>query len=385
MQEFFTNTIESKFIKNLLWKTPLPIYSTVIDGSYILKNNIYVYKNHIIKCVNSGLLGDDGIYQILTSYDFGQYYLLFSDRYMSNCSYYDSETHKRLGKYLRCYRDIYGIDMMPFYNCVTNEFTTNIKLYDDHISSRQNNDFKVFKIPIKLNQKYTIAIDCPSKLIISSAFLRDNNLITHIGMTNQVDLTDIAITSYNVCKSYINSRYTSPIVYEFNTTDSDENINRLFETYKDYLYLLIQVPLSNTSSVTVLEGDYTNVSTPKIFDIDSIDELSDAELNNLLISKLSLLQFNDNIIHPYVPRLIEFLLGCVITEMDDITDNFKYIRDTYISLYTANTKEAYLWDNKVRARIFNYIMKNKQIKHLDLTGLFDKDTEKLILTTGGGI
>ena len=52
-QKFFTNTIESKFIKYLLSKTPLPLYPTISDGDYMVKDCIYIYRTSIIKCKKS--------------------------------------------------------------------------------------------------------------------------------------------------------------------------------------------------------------------------------------------------------------------------------------------------------------------------------------------
>ena len=55
-QRFFTNTIQSNFIKALIYNTPIPIIGSVNDNSYILKDNIYIYQNNIIKCTNSGII-----------------------------------------------------------------------------------------------------------------------------------------------------------------------------------------------------------------------------------------------------------------------------------------------------------------------------------------
>ena len=51
--------------------------------------------------------------------------------------------------------------------------------------------------------------------------------------------------------------------------------------------------MNNSSSITVLEGDYTELRTKKQYNPEYVENLSDAQLNSLLLSKLSLLQFND--------------------------------------------------------------------------------------------
>lgn len=65
-QKFFTDTIQSNFIKSLLYNTPVPLIKTVNDDSYIIKDNIYLYKNKIIKCLKSGIVK----YPILDDYYF---------------------------------------------------------------------------------------------------------------------------------------------------------------------------------------------------------------------------------------------------------------------------------------------------------------------------
>ena len=47
-QRFFTTTLVSNFIKALIYNTPIPLIDSVNDNSYILKDNLYIYKNNII-------------------------------------------------------------------------------------------------------------------------------------------------------------------------------------------------------------------------------------------------------------------------------------------------------------------------------------------------
>lgn len=55
-QKFFTKTIESKFIKNLLSNTLLPTYKVVNSEDYLFKDSIYIYKDYVIKCTKSGYI-----------------------------------------------------------------------------------------------------------------------------------------------------------------------------------------------------------------------------------------------------------------------------------------------------------------------------------------
>ena len=70
------------------------------DNDYIIEGNIYIYKERIIKATKSGII-KSGMYKILSFYNFGEDYPNYTERYISRYSYYDSDTHEFLGKYLR--------------------------------------------------------------------------------------------------------------------------------------------------------------------------------------------------------------------------------------------------------------------------------------------
>lgn len=62
LQQFFKNTNETKFIKNILENFSLPLYKTVTDTDYIVSGQKYIYNNQIIECINSGYI--DAIYGV---------------------------------------------------------------------------------------------------------------------------------------------------------------------------------------------------------------------------------------------------------------------------------------------------------------------------------
>lgn len=78
-QKFFTNTIQSKFIKSLLKTSYLPNLDSCRDGDYLIKGKTYVYKDKIIKCIESGFLNTSKEIQEkikvydLDTYDHGNY------------------------------------------------------------------------------------------------------------------------------------------------------------------------------------------------------------------------------------------------------------------------------------------------------------------------
>ena len=169
-QKFNTDTLMSKFIKNLLEKEPIPLYDSVVDGDIIIENCLYIYKTFVIKCVKSGklavpvedrlfpsdeihpsnyLVTVDPVVSLKTSsgeYVETRYFMEdvawfkvvanytpetstdYSKTYKSTFRYYDSYTHRYLGDYLRFYKTYKGIDLMPYYNCFTGEQLNDVHL-----------------------------------------------------------------------------------------------------------------------------------------------------------------------------------------------------------------------------------------------------------------
>ena len=116
-QRFFTNTIESKFIKNMLMGTPLPLMDTVSPGDFVIEGCCYIFESYVIRCTKSGnifsgdytpLYASDDVYASddlvagsgkvyatfdrLMPYVFGNHYGGITERFVSMHSYYDSHT-----------------------------------------------------------------------------------------------------------------------------------------------------------------------------------------------------------------------------------------------------------------------------------------------------
>lgn len=152
-QELFKSSVRGRFIKNLLCNTYIPTYDTVRPGDYIIKNCKYVYNISLIQCTKSGTLEGTGEF-ITLDYTFywDAYKVNESQRFTSNTGYYDSETHEWLGNYLRAYRDMKGINLMPFYNCFSGVYTDRFKLKTE-VNTKKYNSLSnvVFKFNDTLN------------------------------------------------------------------------------------------------------------------------------------------------------------------------------------------------------------------------------------------
>ena len=55
-QRFFTKTIQSDFVKSLLYNTPLPICNCVNTGDYLVKGTTYIFNRSLIRCTKNGYL-----------------------------------------------------------------------------------------------------------------------------------------------------------------------------------------------------------------------------------------------------------------------------------------------------------------------------------------
>ena len=327
-QRYFTSTAQTRLIKNILANTPIPIYDTVRPGDYIIKNCKYIYNISLIRCVKSGTLEGTGEF-ITLDYTFywGVDKLNHTERLKDATGFYDSKVHEWLGRYLRAYRDMVGVNLMPFYNCFSGVYTSRFKLipttfvnsygesniigtkitvyeaeqsYDTYSQGSESfnsayveqSPYKILQIPIKLNRTYTIAVDCDSTVRVAPAFISHGHLTKVKVGTTEISLTDIVINnddeqgiSYPISLEKTNTTFLKPFTITINNKNQSiisgistkENIGityeQLLQRYEKYLYLLIQLPNDNESSVVVLEGDYTDISREKIFSLENVTKI----------------------------------------------------------------------------------------------------------------
>lgn len=264
LREFFKNNLETAFIKSLVSSFNMPLIDVVEDGDYIFSDTLYIYKSKIIRCkeggqgiLNSPISDKKASYVIVRDYYFGQEIQNLTYRIVQPNSFYNSQLHRHLGQYLRCLKGVYGIDLMGMYNCFSYELLDDISLQDDGYILNNNNYYKVLAVPIRLNKMYTVAINSKSKVIVKPMF---RSLSGYIEVEKETcgALTDTNIQTMKDIRKTMkpmfigSSSFRQP--FSFSVESKNDDLNRL---QKD-LYLLIQVPKSNNSSVVVLEGDYTN-------------------------------------------------------------------------------------------------------------------------------
>ena len=124
MNNFFVENLFTNFIKYTLKENPLPIYKIISENQYMVEGVIYTHKNNIIRCIKSGIFSYDHIdnkaeFITIDKYSPKAYNPKYTYNYTSFINYYDSETHRYLGEYLRQLDNIYDINLMPLYNCLS--------------------------------------------------------------------------------------------------------------------------------------------------------------------------------------------------------------------------------------------------------------------------
>ena len=150
--------------------------------------------------------------------------------------------------------------------------------------------------------------------------------------------------------------------------------------FEKNLYLVIQLPISNDSSIVVLEN-YENKSGI---------HCNKQGVREIDIMNPSLLAMNTHESYAFSDRLVEYILGNVIHKYDPITQNIKYVQ-TLMSSYSFNYKKRFIsgkdikgvWDHDLSNQIFTFVENNSsKINMYDQDGYFNKDVQKLMYSGG---
>lgn len=357
-QKFFTNTIESSFIKQLLSSIYLPIIKTCHYSDYVCKNFKYIYDLEIIYITKSGLIGIDAEFEKLDNYIPNKFEATYTSRYQSIYSFYDSDTHRYLGDYLRWYRDIYNIDLMPFYNCFNYDFVENLYINNENkVVKNKNNLYKQFLIPIDSNRDYTIALNSSNIIKYTVVFCNKYGLITK----NVPQNIPVLQKSFSI--------FSQPFLYKLNLDNFNEAEQLQILRNEKYLYLLIQLPKDLNTSIVVLEGNYIDSQQTQIFE---------GEYN--LISKLSLLEYDTQNIYAFSDKLIEYLLENVITSQDIFDKDILRVQEKLkLPINELNPKSV--WTQYLRKYLYIQYMQLTDTKYskLDINGFVDKNIERALM------
>lgn len=280
-QEFYRNTIQSNFIKYILQQTYIPTVPFTCNINHVTKDCTYIDNGYFVKAKVSQDLNDirdriakGSLYQNyftkFAPYIFGKQYIGLTTNYESNTDVYDPETHFYLGQYLKAYKAYYNIDLFPYYNCFSDEYLSGVSLIKKdsmpfvECVDKADPNYKIVSIPISLCQEYTIAIDCPSEVIMCPVFVGKKGILEEQTRILQSSLLVAPHPMVHEKSNYIFNQlsFNNP-VYFFSPCIPGvyDKAQLALPQYEKYLRLLIRLPIQNSSTITVLQGHFRNVKS----------------------------------------------------------------------------------------------------------------------------
>lgn len=254
--------------------------------------------------------------------------------------------------------------------------------------SSSDTKYKIYKIPVKFNKSYTIALESPFPVEFVCGFY-SKTLMTDTNLTTIYPKTYRSINAM---------RFSEPILFDALTKfpPTDAYIDK-----EEDLCLFIKVASSNKSSIVVLEGDYrqynsvyfndsdigslqkhnysvNNYDNKESYEKESVPSVVTDKTKIKLISSLQLLSINSLISHPFADRLLEYLVDNAITHLDAVSDNIKRIQKYLCASNKNYAIDVYgQWGNDYNNRIYDSVVLNNDylVFHQDVLGYVDKDIE----------
>lgn len=382
----YNNThIITGYIKQLLHSFNLPTIRVYKKGMLILENNFYIYKNKVVKALVTTQEVNSSSFKIINTYNYNKKLPHFSKNLEIRNNIYDSYTHKYLGEYLRFQRDYNNLNLMSMYNCFSNEMPNNLYISSSNPSFNFNSEeygYKIYMLPINLFEEYTIAIDSDKPVEIVCGFYNKTQ-----------DIRTQFLSFYNHTYRKINRcSFNTPFIYD-NVKNITKNmlINTKAIDNEHQLKMFIKLPITNTSSIVVVEGDYTKYNDFILKDLGKLTS-NNISINNFeyinnnydvkLISKLQLFSVNSSINHPFADRLIEYLVDNSITNLETIDDNLRKLQLALSDKYKIPVFGNYgIWEDKYKYILYDIAVKENLINSKkDVLGYCDKDLEQKLFT-----
>ena len=173
--------------------------------------------------------------------------------------------------------------------------------------------------------------------------------------------SDLEATLNNSGQVFPNMSFKEPVTYRVETGDPQSIM------FQRNLYLLIQLPINNDSSIAIFENfDPTEYSTIRC-------EADGSRVYEFC--RPSLARMNTRVSYAFSDRLIEYLLGNVIHPQDPVPQNIAVAQTLLASCYpsykrsfiTGQNKKGF-WDKSLSSLILDVAEQNK-----DNYPLYDQD------------
>jgi hypothetical protein len=388
MQTMNNNSILTGYIKQLLHDFNLPKAKwkerVEIKGGEFIDGARYMDKNAIYECRGNAL-------SKIFDYSYGEIIPNITRNLELSGPLYDSYTHAYLGDYLRFRRDWSGVDLMSMYNCFGGDVAKNVSISANGVTFDSSDEsFVLYIVPVRFGEAYTIGIDCSSSIDIVACFYYNDSVIEYKPLQN------------STCVRKAGCRFANPFVYDrlLSFVPAKDGMMR-----ERFLSLLIKVPASNASSLTVLEGDYTcggssmysfcndgysqlppfmakNYATVPGKDVAKADAASaGASFARKYSSKMQLLLVNDGASYPFADKLMGYLLGNVIAPDDTVPDNIRRLQKVLSSDQASGYKwprTPGFWEPELRDFVYDRASskdKYRLASSLDFIGYVDRDVE----------
>lgn len=405
MIKFNDDGILVSYIKEKLHNFNLPMCDVWKDTDKHFNNCLYIDNQYL--CIYK-----DNKKQVVRPYIFNDNITNITKQFILNSTTYDTYTHQYLGKYLQFIKDYKGVDLMSMFNLCSGEIASGIGDIDVLGNSSQisfvvgdeqvvfnttDSDYKIYVIPVRYNQKYSIGINCNSVVEIVACFYDD------ILLTSGLPASNLEQFYKNTYEKFSHTTLTSPRLY----TKLDNILSKIDDAFyynKNVLKLLIKVPASCASSLVVVEGEVPLTNIVTIYgqsEKNNYNITMSVNVNKYKDNKRQLFYIDDNVIHPFADRLIEYLTNSAICPLDDIDTNIALIQK-YLSVgrgYELNrlvktvSKEYTIknftkWSEDMTeliAKLLNYSSLNRNRNYYDRTssnfdilGYADKDAEEFL-------
>lgn len=313
----------------------------------------------------------------LYMYRYAHYYPNLTKRLRLENDLYDSYTHMYLGEYLKFIRDYHDINLLSLYNCFANEIIV-------------QNNHKYILIPVRYNTTYSIFTNSTHIRYMVTDRVRD--VESTIDFTNPTALSK----STNPYCIILNIPPATPQSIDM---DGLNVVSRYSALYKEHdLKVIMEVPLEDYSPIVVLEGNYSNYR-PYFSNIqinyernDSGDYRYQGEYGRIFGDNIGANNFqlvntleHGDISYPIADRLIEYLIGNVITDKDPISRNIidakrklgrRYLNYTQAELNRTNAAFTIM----DRFKMLDAVSTNTiyRLNDEDLLGYVDKDIEGVL-------
>ncbi len=253
MYKINNNNIITGYIKQLLHDFNLPKAKVLKAGMKIYKDGYYILNGDLYVCLTTGVFnGVDNKLQRLSSYIYGKNYLNITKNLELNSTLYDSYTHSYLGDYLRFMRDYKHLNLMSMYNCFGGEIGKNIDINltindIEYSFKSEDSNSVIYLVPVKFEQEYTIGIDCSSTVEVMACLYSNGKIVSDISLNPLYQNTYFRIGG---------CRFNKPFVYSKLKGLNFSNDAEAIYLQEKNLKLMIKVPLGNSSSITILEGNF---------------------------------------------------------------------------------------------------------------------------------